>query len=342
MQNQTVLILKTNNNMENSGYKKFLDLQQKDRNIGGYISVDSVPFSHYHKIGVSNEGYPIFFVKCDNSSPSVDINLELISVLFSQKCSIRESDKGSSDTFTIVLLKTLNRDLQQYFTDVFSIILQQLVSIPTEKALYKEIRKVIDLFSSIHKPAIKSVQGLWTELLVIDSSMNPEYLISSWHINPADKYDFNDGKDKLEVKSTSKQQRVHRFSLEQLQSNVGSKLLIASTIAIETGVGKSILNLRDQIFSKVEHIEIQMRLNEIIYKTIGSDYERLGDVFFDYQLAKDSLLFYNASSLPSIPKSAVPIEITNISFDFDLTNSSPISSDDNLLLESPLFQNLVI
>lgn len=328
--------------MENSGYKKFLDLQQKDRNIGGYISVHSVPFSHYHKIGVSTEGFPIFFVKCNNSSPSIDINLELISVLFSQKCSIRESDRGSSDTFTIVLLKTLNRDLQQYFTDVFSIILQQLDSIPTEKSLYKEIRKVIELFSSIHKPAIKSVQGLWSELLVIDSAINPEYLISSWHISPADKYDFNDGKDKLEVKSTSKQQRIHRFSLEQLQSNVSSQLLIASTFVIETGVGKSILNLRDHIFSKIEHIEIQMRLNEIIYKTIGSDYEKLGDVFFDYQLAKDSLLFYNASSIPSISKSIIPIEITNVSFDCDLTNSKPVSSEDELLLESPLFQNLVI
>src|SRR5690606_37023726 len=114
VRNLTVLISKTKNNMENSGYKKFLDLQQKDRNSGGYISVHSVPFSHYHKIGVSTEGFPIFFVKCDNSSPSIDINLELISVLFSQKCSIRESDRGSSDTFTIVLLKTLNRDLQQY------------------------------------------------------------------------------------------------------------------------------------------------------------------------------------------------------------------------------------
>lgn len=326
--------------MENSGYKKFLDLQQKDRTSDGYISVNPVPFSHYHKIGVSVEGFPIFFVKCDSSVPSIDINLELISVLFSQKCSIRESDKGSSDIFTIVLLKTLNRDLQQYFTDVFSIILQQLDSIPTEKELYKEIRKVIELFSSIQKPAIKSVQGLWTELLVIDSAINPEYLISAWHISPSDKYDFNDGKDKLEVKSTSKQQRVHRFALEQLHSNFGSRLLIASTIVIETGVGKSILNLRDHIFSKIEHIEVQMRLNEIIYKTIGSDYEKLGDVFFDYQLAKDSLQFYDASVIPAISKSAVPSEITNVSFDCDITNVPTITSGDQIGGESSLFLNL--
>lgn len=328
--------------MENSGYKKFLELQQKERNRGGYISVDSVPFSNYHKIGASAEGYPIFFVKCDNSLPSIDINLELISVMFSQKCSIKENDNSNSDIYTIVVLKTLNRDLQQYFTDVFSIILQQLESIPTEKALYKEIRKVIELFSSIHKPAIKSVQGLWSELLVIDSVKNPEYLISAWHISPSDKFDFNDGKDKLEVKSTSKQIRIHRFSLEQLQSNVGSKLLIASIFVIETGVGKSILNLRDNIFSKLKSIEHQLQLNEIIYKTIGSDYDKLGDVFFDYQLAKDSLLYFNATSIPSVSKSVIPIEITNVSFDCDLSNVSAVTSEDELLLESPLFLNLVI
>ena len=64
--------------METSGYKKFLDLQHKNRNAEGYISVDTVPFSDYHKIGVSEEGFPLFFVKCDNSLPSIDINLECV------------------------------------------------------------------------------------------------------------------------------------------------------------------------------------------------------------------------------------------------------------------------
>lgn len=327
--------------MENSGYKKFLELQQKDvDSANGYISVESVPFSDYHKIGVSPDGFPLFFVKCDNTVSSIDINLELISVLFSQDCSIREKELDSEDIYTIVLLKTLNRDLQQYFTDVFSIILQQLVVIPTERELYKEIRKVIDLFSSISKPPVKSIQGLWSELLIIDFAKNPEYLISSWHVLPSDKYDFNDGKDKLEVKSTSKQNRVHRFSFEQLNGNVGSELIVASLFVLETGLGKSILNLRDSIISKIKNIDIHLKLNEIIYKTIGNQYEKLGEIFFDYQMAIDSLTFYNAKNIPNILSSNIPSELSNISFDCDLNSVSEIKAGENQFEQNILFLEL--
>jgi hypothetical protein len=308
------------NNMENSGYKVFLDLQHRDSQNQDYVIVESVPFSNYHKIGISSDGYPLFFVKCDEKETSINLNLELISVIFSQECSIKEKETIYNENYTIVLLKTLNIDLQQYFTDVFSIILQQIKPIPTEKELYKEVRKVIDLFSSITKPPLKSIQGLWAELLVIEKSLNPEYLINAWHVAPSDKYDFNDSKDKLEVKSTTKSKRIHRFSIEQLNANKGSDLLIASTFVIETGSGISILCLRDNIVSKIKDIKVQFRLNEIIYKTIGNEYEKLGDIFFDYQQASDSLNFYEVKDIPSISVGTIPSEVSNVKFDCDLSN----------------------
>ncbi len=336
------MILKMKNNIENSGYKTFLELQHKEHNDSDYLLVNPVPFSMYHKIGISKEGFPLFFVKCDNSLESIDINLEFISILFSQECSIKENGNNSTDLYTVVLLKTLSRDLQQYFTDVFSIILQHLDSIPTERELSKEIRKVIDLFSSISKPAVKSIQGLWSELLIIDFAKNPEYLISSWHISPSDKYDFNDGKDKLEVKSTTKQIRCHKFSIDQLNANPGSQLVIASIFTIETGIGKSVLNLRDSIISKVNNVTSHLRLNEIIYKTIGNEYEKLADVFFDYQLAIDSLLFFNSNNIPKIYNTAIPLEISNINFDCDLTNIASIKETDRVLAKSLLYLSLGI
>jgi len=328
------------NNMENSGYKVFLDLQNREHSNQEYILVESVPFSFHHKIGISNEGFPLFFVKCNNKSKSIDINLELISVLFSQECNIKENEKNSNDNFTIVLLKTLNRDLQQYFTDVFSIILQQLEPIPSEINLYKEVRKVIDLFSSIARPPIKSVQGLWAELLVIEKALEPEYLIQAWHISPSDNYDFNNSKDKLEVKSTTKLKRIHRFSIEQLNNNPGSDLLIASTFVIETGTGKSILNLRDNIISKLSDIKVKLRLNEIIYKTIGNEYEKLGDIFFDYQQASDSLSFYEVMDIPRIDINEIPVQVTNVTFDCDLTNVPTVLDKKYDIQDSLLFKSL--
>jgi hypothetical protein len=331
------------NNMENSGYKVFLELLRRDSSSKEYVSVESLPFSMHHKIGISSEGYPMFFVKCDGLTKAININLELISVFFSQECSIKENENNTIEIYTIVLLKTYNSDLQQYFTDVFSIILQQIGSIPSESDLYREVKKVIDLFSSINKPPIKSIQGLWTELLVIEKSINPEYLIKSWHISPTDKFDFNDGKDKIEVKSTAKSKRIHRFSIEQLNNNPGSNLLIASAFVIETGTGKSIINLRDYIISQIRNIDIQLRLNEIIYKTIGSDYDKLGELFFDYQLAADSLCYYKASDVPHILVDAIPLQVSNVIFDSDLTNvQTVIEQKYDYIQDSLLFNSLGI
>ncbi len=312
------------NNMENSGYKVFLELLRKDSTNTDYVSVESVPFSEHHKIGVTWEGHPIFFVKCDGLTKSIDINLELISVLFTQECSINENGDSSTEIYTIVLLKTFNTDLQQYFSDVFSIILQQIKPIPTEIDLYREVKKVIDLFSSISKPPAKSIQGLWAELLVIEKSINPEYLINSWHISPSDKFDFNDGEDKIEVKSTAKSRRIHKFSIEQLNNNPSSNLLIASIFVVETGSGMSIINLRDKIVSKIGNNKVQLRLNEIIYKTIGTDYEKLGELFYDYQLGSDSLSFYKALDVPRILIEAIPLQVSNVTFESDLTNVQSI------------------
>lgn len=305
--------------METTGYKIFLELQRKEFADSAYINVESVPYSQFHKIGIAVDGFPVFFVKCNSLEKSIDINLEFISVLFSQDCQIKESEKVSTDIYTIVVLKTLNRDLQQYFTDVFSIILQQLPEVPTERELYKEVRKVIDLFSSINNPPRKSLQGLWCELLIIEKSNDVDRMINSWHVSPNDKYDFNDGKDKLEVKSTSREFRIHKFSLEQLNPNPNSQLLIASVFALESGIGKSVLELRDLILLKTSNIASKLKLNETLYKTIGSDYVKIADVFFDYQFAVDRLAYYNYSDIPSIDVNHIPLEISSVSFDCDLS-----------------------
>ena len=110
---------------------------------------------------------------------------------------------------------------------------------------------------------MKTIQGLWAEMLIIEQSKNPEYLIRSWHSSPNSKFDFNDGQNKLEIKSTSQTKRIHSFSYEQTIPNPNSKLLIASIKVIETGVGKSILDLRDNICKKVLDLDLQYKVKPL-------------------------------------------------------------------------------
>lgn len=324
-------------------YKIFADLQHKEATTKDSFSAASLPFTQKHKIGISTEGYPMFFIECNNTSHSLDINLEFISVLFNRTCRLSEDSSSQEDNvYTIISLKTENIDFQQYFLEVVCIILEQLPEYPSHKQLKTEIQKLIELFSRFNRPPIKTIQGLWAELFVIEQAQNPEYLIQSWHASPEDKFDFNDGQDKIEVKSTSSIRRVHSFALEQLNPNRNSNLLIASVFVVQTGQGKNVFDLKDSIFRKIQNLQMQFRVNEIISQTLGSDFDKIFDTYFDYQQALDTLAFYDFKDIPRINNDNIPEEVSNVRLDCDLSSVITIKDKTFDISQSFLFRSIQI
>ena len=200
------------------------------------------------------------------------------------------------------------------------VLLKNLSEKPLLKELKIEIEKLINLFTKFSKPALKTIQGLWAELLIIEQSKNPDYLIKSWHNSTSDKYDFNDGNDKIEVKSTTKSRRIHNFSLEQLIPNAKSKLIISSILTIETGTGTSVFDLVELIESKLKDQNLIYRINEIVASTLGKDFEKVFDIYFDYKFSVDSIQHYDSVDIPTINISSIPSNILNVRFDCDLTD----------------------
>ena len=305
----------------------FQTLIDKPRNSSSGFHIASLPSIKTHKIGISDAGLPMFFIKCDdvNSAKTLDYNLEYISVQFNKECQLLSNKKEiAKDYFTVISLKTDSIDLQEYFLNIVFLVVKKLSSNPKLKTLKIEVEKLITLFSKFSKPAQKTIQGLWAELLVIEQSSNPDYLIQAWHSLATDKFDFNDGADKVEVKSTAKSRRVHNFSIEQLNPNKNSNLIIASVFAVETGLGKNIFDLVELIKQRLKNDTFVNRVNEIIVQTLGKDFEKSFEMFFDYQNAVDTLAFYKSEDIPKIALTNIPLELSNIRFDSDLTNTSTI------------------
>lgn len=328
--------------MKYSIYKIFADLRQKEPVKKDSFLAISLPFSQKHKIGISHEGFPLFFIESNDTTHSLDINLEFISVLFNRLCRLSENNSQSESIYTIISLKTENVDFQQYFLEVICLVLEQLPENPSHKRLKTEIQKLIELFSRFNRPPRKTVQGLWAELFIIEQAKNPEYLIQSWHSSPEDKFDFNDAKDKIEVKSTSTVHRIHSFALEQLSPNRNSNLLIASVFVIQTGQGKNIFDLIGSICKRVQNLQLQFRLNEIVSQTLGSDIDKAFDTYFDYQQAFDTLAFFDFKDIPTISSDNIPSEVSNVRFDCDLSRVLTIKDKFFDTLQSSLFKSIQI
>lgn len=328
--------MKTLNNI-NLLYQ-FRELKAQPHTEDGFNSV-SISETSPHRLGITPEGYPIFFIACSSSERVSDISLRLFKVLFSRQCVISDTATGTSiqDTFSIIQLSSLNLDFQKYFLEVVYLLLYRLEDKPTVNVLKTEVSKFLSLFTSVKSISKEVVRGLWAELILIKQSATPSYLIRSWHVVPEDKFDFNDGTDKVEVKSTNGSKREHTFSLEQLNPNNGAKLLIASMFVSQTGVGKTVFDIVDDISSKISDIDILLKLREETTRIIGSHIEEVSSMFFDENVSIDSLQFFDYTSIPSINAQNVPHEVTGVHFRSDLSDVSPVDSFDQ---DSILFKSL--
>ncbi len=311
------------------------------------FNVISLPES-VHKLGVSSDGFPIFFVRtCESAMTVHNIVREILSVEYSQLCTIVENDSTStSATFSIITLRAREETLQSYFIDIVVMMLSKFSGEPTHYELAVEVENLITIFSAVSRKPIKKIQGLWAEMLVIERSSNPEFLISAWHDSPEAKYDFSMGEEKIEVKSTSGEGRIHRFSLDQLNPSQKSKLLIASVVVRESAEcsgGLSVSNLYEKICQQVSDTNLRLKLYSTLISSIGSDYEKTSKLYFDYVEATDSLAFFDAKDVPHIDKTVVPEFVSDVKFSSSLTHLTDVREKEtaSVFLDSTLFRCLI-
>lgn len=318
--------------------EKFRELKARPHIEKGFNAV-VISETSPHRIGITPEGYAIFFIACSSSERVSDINLKLFKVLFNRQCAISDTvtDSNIQDTFSIIQLSSLNPDFQKYFLEVVYLLLCRLDNKPTVTVLKTEASKLISLFTSVKSISKEVVRGFWAELILIKQSSNPSYLIRSWHVVPEDKFDFNDGTDKIEVKSTNGSKRKHTFAIEQLNPNKGARLLIASMFVSQTGVGKTIFDIIDEISANISDIDVLFKLRQETAQTIGTHIEEVSNMYFDEDVTLDSLQFFDYASVPSINPKNVPPEVSRIHFCSDLSDVLPVDSFDQ---DSVLFKSL--
>lgn len=286
--------------------------------------VVSLP-GQFHKLGCSVEGFPKFFlVTSDNTSMMHNLNAELLSVEYNLMCNIIEKEvQIDNQRFTIITLRSDNEQLQKMFVEVFLMMLSLMPKKPSNSLIASKIESLLSIFSKLKRKPVHKLQGLWAELLMIEQSKNPVIIATAWHSQPESKYDFTMGRDKVEVKSTSSENRIHRFSLDQLNPSDSSRLLVCSTIVRESAKdqnGLSVYDLYDRISMKISDSEVRLHVYDVMMETMGSDFYVARKKYFDYSEACDSLCFFEHSDIPKIKKSYIPELVSEVRFSADLSH----------------------
>jgi hypothetical protein len=221
-----------------------------------------------------------------------------------------------------------DRATESYFLRVLEALLPTLGESPDPRSINHAVDRLVELFQALRNPPIKTAQGLWAELFLIAEAQDPGKLIDTWHTVPDDLYDFNDGHYRLEVKSTGGELRRHHFSLAQLQPPAGTVLVIASVIVNRAGAGVRIIELVDELGSRLAGSPDRLlRLYKVVALTLGDSWLQSTLEMFDRPAAKQSLAFFKPSDVPMVSP-VLPQGVSNVHFTSDLTGKTPYSTQE--------------
>ena len=308
-------------------YSTFIDLPTPLAARGGECFSAAPVSGAVHRIAKDPKGSPALLIStAPGHNRNARIRLEHLDVQHSVRCRITTESRDTEEgIFTVVRCHDADEELARYFLRAIDPVLRILGPTPSASAVSRVISGLVELFRALVQPPVKSVSGLWAELLLIRTSGEPPALLAAWHISPDDKYDFNAGSQRIEVKSSSQRERAHYFSLEQLTPPTGCGLVIASLFVERAGAGTSLGELIDEIRVLVSaRPELETRLDRVVASTLGSALRSSLSERFDRELAVESLQFYDQEVVPTI-QIPLPWGVSEVHFKADLGQATPFT-----------------
>jgi hypothetical protein len=309
----------------------FYSLEAPDtsnRNLFNTITLTDFPFV---KVAINSEEFPVILISSVADTTFIaqkNIRLKYLELTHNLECKISENNKTQFQNFTVIVFRSNQESLQQYFLGIAETLIKSLSAKPTEQEVFQSFRNFVEIFRTLSDTPTKTIQGLWAELFVIDNAKEPTILLNYWHNLPEEKFDFNADTEKLEVKSSSTLERIHTFAAEQLNPPTDKQVLIASLFVKQTTHGHSISQLANSIQHKVADNDLTEKLFTLISKTLGNTVEQSIKIKFDFDLAKNSIRFYKHQDIHKIEKINIPNKVSEVRYKSDLTELKSINPND--------------
>ncbi len=310
---------------------------------GIVYSVEAVRPSDCAFIGNDENGNAVAIIVCEDSLQSdlPDLRLEHFTVDPNRFC-IVSSDNSRlkrEGRFCTLTFTSPDQTLRNLFLRLLVALVEDLPSVPTKIQVMSRISQIVDLFTAMKSPPQKSLIGIWGELIILDLATDKATALSAWHDKNSETCDFVSGNTGLEVKCTTRERRIHRFSLEQVTpTNIPESTFVASMLTRATDEGMSVSDLANRVREKISERKLILKLDRAIYSALGTSWVEADQSKFDLDLTFKTLKYYNVADLPK-PTGTMPPGVSNLRFDCNLEIVQPLKTPDlksNALLRTIL------
>jgi Putative PD-(D/E)XK family member, (DUF4420) len=293
----------------------------------GFNVVPITGDDHY-RIGRGVDGALVLLTPAD-TDPEPPTRLRRLSLDPNLRCTLRvPGGAGEEGDFGVVQFRADDDALIPPFLDVVAALVRLLGPDPEPGEVSAAMRRLVRLFAA--NAAMRgSVLGLWGELLAIATAKDPDALADAWHAHVDARFDFSAPGSRLEVKTTTRDARVHQFTLPQLEPVAASTVTVLSIMTTETHAGTSVGDLVERL----EHLFAgdptrQMKVHEQVADVLGADWPNHLDHRFDEQQATESAALLPADDIPRVE--APDPAVLEVKLKVDCTDVEPESAPSGL------------
>lgn len=231
--------------------------------------------------------------------------------------------------FHIITCREKSEYMDNNFTIIFEYLFEKLYSPISDDEFTELINSIQELFKqsteSLNMLQVGTAGELITLLYLYENGMDD--VLNKYHKNSYSKHDIElDSLNKIEVKTTTKDNRIHRFSHDQLSNNT-LNIYVASIKLSTIENGLSLYDLFIKILGRVSNSEVKFGLRKIM-NYCGVDIFNKG-IQFNFLQTYNSVKLIKAKDIPQI-ESELPAGVSNIVYD-SICDLSPEISVSNLL-----------
>lgn len=290
-----------------------------------YNTVFNVDGSKSFYFGKDSDENIIFLIRPSDSAANISAissKGKFLDISFNTTLEFKLKGDVEDGEFTMLTLKTKQKLMGSIFISMCVDLIELIGEEPSYEQVVAVVKSLRDLFLNFMKPATHDEIGLWGELFVISQAADAKNAIDSWHLNPSDTFDFNDGRYKMEVKTTTQNQRVHAISLNQILKSIETESLVCSIMTSKIDLGKDLIDLKSLIDSKLNN-EYRQKLNNKIISAAGDKWNQYNNKY-DFTTAQSSMEYYNALDIPTINPAGIDLNISNVKFSVNLESTEDV------------------
>ena len=268
-------------------------------------------------LSLDAQGHPHLLFEMAEDDGQPDLKLKSVEVRFARPCYIQLQDGSTlSGTYTVVSLANHDPDIIRVYLRLLEEALLTPGADHSAVAVRDQILEIADLFTRLNDD-LKDVLGLWGELHIIRTAQDVNAAARAWSSSSHAQYDFMTEGFALEVKTTLKPTRQHRFSLEQLRPSAAICVYVASILLNELPGGEAVSGLIDKIYATLDDPENRAQFFRQCLRKGGADVYG-SDLRLGTLPDGASIALFDAITLP-VPSLGDKQVISNVHFDLQLS-----------------------